>query len=391
MISVKQEQQNVGTRTIQRLKQAIQTIVDLYATPLKASHYIELVNPLWASHHLQAMVVDVWDETPNSRTVTLKPGRNWRSHRAGQHMRVGVPISGAHYTRTYSISSPPSRGDGLITITVKALEGGRLSPHIVRKLRKGAFLPIGLPQGEFVLPWARPVLPLFITAGSGITPVMSMLRNYVEESVLPDTVHMHYAPHEYDVIFGKELKAIDTEHPLYRYQPIYTRSLGDDQSIAQHFSLEQLEEICPDWRERECWACGPQSLLDSLEQHYEEEGLANKLNTERFRAALVSLSDDAAGGKVSFTDEAESSSPPVTVEADPNTPLLRVAEDAGLNPPHGCRMGICRTCDVPLVEGRVRDLRTGVIIEVMPQDTPRYISTCICAAAGDCSINITNT
>jgi ferredoxin-NADP reductase len=153
-------------------------VVNMFATPLQASHYVELVNPLWSSHRLQARVEEVWDETSDARTITLKPGRNWRRHRAGQHIRVGVPIGGMRFTRTYSISSSPERRDGCITITVKVLDGGRMSGHLVRNLEVGSYLPIGLPQGDFVVPEAMPVRPLFITAGSGITPVMSMLRTW---------------------------------------------------------------------------------------------------------------------------------------------------------------------------------------------------------------------
>src|SRR5262245_58486857 len=176
-------------------------VVSLVATPLRPSHYLELVNPLWTTHKLQARVEKVWDETKDARTLTLRPGRNWRAHRAGQHVRVGVPIGGMHHTRTYSISSSPDRDDDCITITVKAIPGGRMSQHLVRHIEPGAYLPIGLPQGDFVLPEAVPVRPLFITAGSGITPVMSMLRTYAIRGNMPDAAHIHYAPHSRDVIF----------------------------------------------------------------------------------------------------------------------------------------------------------------------------------------------
>ncbi len=105
--------------------------------------------------------------------LRLRPGVNWRGHRAGQHARLGVPIGGMHYTRTYTISSPPERDDGCITITVKAIKDGRMSHHLVRQVKPGDYLPLGLPQGDFYLPDAQPVKPLFITAGSGITPAMS--------------------------------------------------------------------------------------------------------------------------------------------------------------------------------------------------------------------------
>lgn len=358
-------------------KSRIMEFIDLYTTPLTVSHYVELVNPLWVSHKLQACVVDMWDETKNSRTLTLRPGRNWRSHRAGQYMRVGVPIGGKHFTRTYSISSAPERSDGCITITVKMLEGGRMSTHLVRNIKKGAYLPIGLPQGDFILPEAMPVKPLFVTAGSGITPVMSMLRNYAAVGNMPDIEHIHYAPHAYDVIFGGELQKMAEEHSaLYHYHPVYTRELGAENSEARHFSARQLEEFCPDWRERDVWSCGPQKLLDSLEEHFQANGREKHLHLERFRAPIAKLEGDLSGGKVRFVDAN------VEVEADGQTPLLRIMEDAGLNPPHGCRMGICHTCDVPLKSGSVRDLRTGEILSE-PGST---VQICICAAAGDCEI-----
>ena len=356
-------------------------VVNLFATPLKASHYVELVNPLWSSHKLQARVEDVWDETSDARTITLRPGRNWRRHRAGQHLRLGVPIGGRRFTRTYSISSSPERRDGCITVTVKVLDGGRMSGHLVRNLEVGSYLPIGLPQGDFVVPEATPVRALFITAGSGVTPVMSILRTWDIVGNMPDVVHIHYAPHRYDVIFGPALDKLAGTHHRYRYEPVLTRDGSDGPSTARHFGAAQLEALCPDWNEREVWACGPQSLLAAVEDHFSAAGRGRFLHIERFRAALAEVPADAAGGSVTFrTSGAE-----VRAHADAVTPLLRVAEDAGLNPQHGCRMGICHTCDVPLVSGRVRDLRTGELID----EPGRAVQICISGAAGDCEIQLT--
>lgn len=356
----------------------IEAITDWFAWPLRTSHYLELVNPLWASHALQARVETVWDETRDARTFTLRPGINWRGHRAGQHARLGVPIGGMHYTRTYTISSPPERDDGCITITVKALAGGRMSHHLVRQVKPGDYLPLGLPQGEFYLPDAQPVKPLFITAGSGITPAMSMLRSLIAQERLPDSVHIHYAPHEFDVIFGKELQEMAAQHARYRLQLMLTRELGSDKSAGRHFSVAQLDALCPDWREREVYACGPQSLLAALEQHWQQAGLSRHLHVERFRAAYATPPADAVGGLVRFGRSK------VDVQADALTPLLRVAEDAGMNPPHGCRMGICHTCNTTLRAGCVRDLRTGKLLN----EVGSIVQTCICAAAGDCELDL---
>jgi len=353
--------------------------VDMFAYPLRLSHYLELINPLWTRHSLQARVESVWDETKDSRTLTLRPGRGWRTHRAGQYVRVGVPIGGMRHTRTYSISSEPERKDGCITITVKAIEGGRVSHHLVRSVKPGAYLPIGEPQGEFVLPDAIPVRPLFITAGSGITPVMSMLRNYLAEfRLLPDITHVHYAPHEYDVIFGNELKHLVATQRHYHLHRVYTRELGEASSQDSHFSLTQLESFCPDWREREIWACGPASLLDSLEAHCAAHGLSRLLHLERFRAKLDQTPASVVGGKVRFVTSN------IDFETDGRLNLLRVAEDAGLNPAHGCRMGICHGCDSTLLSGAVRDLRTGALTS----ESGLKVQICVSVAVGDIEVQL---
>ncbi|MCC2636796.1 MAG: oxidoreductase FAD-binding protein [Moraxellaceae bacterium] len=367
-----------ATRPQRSLFSAISRITDLFAYPLRTSHYVELVNPLWTTHLLQARVMKVWDETKDSRTITLKPGLNWRGHRAGQHVRVGIPVGGMHYTRTYTISSEPERSDGCFTITVKVVEGGRISRHIVRNLKPGDYLPIGLPQGDFYLPDAQPVKPLFITAGSGITPAMCMVRSLIAQERLPDTVHIHYAPHEFDLIFGKEIGELARAHPRYGFQPVFTRALGEEQREKRHFSEAQLNQLCPDWRERECYACGPQGLLTAIEALWDGAGLSRRLHVERFRATVAEVPADAVGGVVAFAKSG------VKAEGDRATSLLRVAEDAGLNPAHGCRMGICHACDTTLLSGCVRDMRTGQVIN----EAGSLVQPCICAAAGDCELDL---
>jgi len=347
-------------------------VIDPFASPLRTSHYLELVNPLWGTHRRRARVVEVWDETPTARTLTLRPGRGWRRHRAGQHVRVGVPVGGTYHVRTYSISSPPERDDGCFTITVNAAAGGRVSRHLVRSVFPGDYVAVGLPQGDFVLPEAAPARPLFITAGSGITPVMSMLRDYTLRGALPSITHLHYAPHPHDVIFGKELATLRAAHGGYRLQLVFTRQGGG------HFEAAQLEEACPDWRERDVWVCGPQSLIVAVEDHWRGAGLARNVHVERFHAAWAALAPDVAGGRVRFARSG------VEVESDGRLNLLRLAEDAGLNPPHGCRMGICHSCDVRLVAGCVRDLRSGAVVS----DAGGTVQLCVSAAAGDVELEV---
>ena len=351
----------------------IATLADAFATPLRPSHYLSLLAPLGASHELRARVESVRDETADARTLTLRPGRGWRRHRAGQFVRIGVSIRGVCHFRTYSISSSPDAPGRCIEITVKAVDGGRVSPFLVRHVRPGTYLRLGLPQGDFVLPEGAPVRPLFITGGSGITPVMSMLRASALRGELSDAVHVHYAPRLADVIFADELRRMAAIHRGFEPHVVATR----EGPATRRFSGAALAELCPDWPARDVWACGPLGLLAAVEAHWKACDLDARLRVERFRAARVEIPADAAGGRIRFAASGRE------IQADASAPILLCAEDAGLRPPNGCRMGICHTCDATLISGCVRDLRTGAL----RREPGQKVQLCVSAAAGDAVID----
>lgn len=345
-------------------------VAGLVATPLGPSHYLQLINPLWATHRLTARVEAVRAETPDARTLTLRPGRSFAGHRAGQYLSVGAVVDGRQVSRTYSISSPPERDDGCITITVKAVAGGRLSTYLVREVRPGAYLSLGRAEGDFVLPEPTPERLLFITAGSGITPIASMLRSLAHRREMGDVVHLHYAPSRPEVIFGDELERLARRHASYRLAMLYP---GDGL-----FSAAQLAARCRDWQEREAWACGPPPLLDAVTARYAPCGLDGRLHLERFTAARAARASDATGGRLRLHKSG------VTAVADGATPLLEVAERAGLSPLHGCRIGVCHSCDATLLSGCVRDLRTGQRLD----EPSSRVQLCVSAAAGDVEIDL---
>jgi len=343
-------------------------VAGLVATPLAPSHYLALVSPLSATHCRQARVEAVDEETADVRTLTLRTGRGWVPHRAGQHVRVQIAVDGRLTTRMYSISSA-APGDGRITITVKAQ--GRASRVLTEQVTPGAYLSLGLPEGDFVLPDGDPAHLLFVTGGSGITPVASMVRTLAARGALRDIVHVHHARTPSDEIFGRELRALAAEHPGYQLTIVHT---ADD---PRRLSADRLDELVPDWRTRETWACGPASVLAAMTIAFDAAGRAGALHIERFAAALAPLPANDSGGRVRFiTSRTEA-------HGDGRTPLLRVAETAGVNAPHGCRMGICHSCDATLVTGCVRDLRTGDLAEPGTR-----VQICVCAAAGDVELDL---
>lgn len=339
-------------------------------TPLQPDDYLALLNPLWTSRELRGRIEKVIPETDDAATVVIRPGWGWRfDHRPGQYVGIGVQIEGKWHWRSYSVSSPPKRGSRTITITVRAMPEGLLSEHLVKGLAPGTIVRLALPAGDFVLPEPPPARMFFLVGGSGITPVMAMLRTLDRRRSMPDVVLSYSSPTQERMIFRDELLRMVERNDGLRLLEQHTDTDG-------MLGMDDLDRVCPDWRERETWACGPGPMLDAAAEHWEAEGLADLLHLERFSLELGG--DGAEGGTITFRNSGK------TIEADGATTVLEAGEEAGIGMPYGCRMGICHTCTITLVEGRIRDLRNGE--EFTGPNEP--VQTCVTAAAGDCTLDI---
>jgi ferredoxin-NADP reductase len=347
---------------------ALRKLAARITTPLLPDDYLRLANPLWSARELRGRIVEVRRETEDSATLVIKPGWGFSfDYQPGQYVGIGLFIDGRWRWRSYSLTSSPVSA-GTITITVKAMPEGFLSTHLVAGVEPGTIVRLAAPQGNFVLPDPAPPSILFLTAGSGITPVMSMLRTLLRRNQIGDIAHLHSAPTEADVMFAAELAALANAHPGYRLSVRETRAAG-------RLDLSRLDEQVPDWRERQTWACGPEGMLDQATRVWNAGGIGDRLHLERF--AVAKAAPAGAGGTVTFARSGRS------VAADAATSVMDAGEGAGVQMPFGCRMGICQSCVVDLVEGHVRDLRTGE-----QHDPGTRVQTCVSAASGDCVVDI---
>ena len=252
---------------------------------------------------------------------------------------------------------------------MKGIRDGVVSNHLVRQTHPGSIVQLGQAEGDFVLADPIPGQLLMVTAGSGITPVIGMLRNLFNRTapVRADIVVLHSALSRAEVIFGEELRGYAASG-LLRLVELHT-------DVRGRLDVADLEQLVPDLDRRTTYACGPVGLLDALEAHHGERGLP--LHIERFRTATV---EPGEGGTVTFATSGS------VVEADGATPILDAAERAGVLMPSGCRMGVCFGCVLPMREGVVRDLRNGALTVAAPGDGV-VIQTCISAAAGACTLD----
>ena len=357
-------------RTVRRL--------DALATPHGIDRYVELVVPTWSSTEVRGRVTDVRHGTPDSVTLTIRPNGNWSGFTAGQFTQLAVEIDGVRHTRCYSMATS-ERGPGAFELTVKAHPQGTVSRHLKDRAAIGLVVGLTPAAGDFTLPAVRPDHLLLLSGGSGITPVMSMLRTLCAEGHAEPVTFVHYALTEADMIYREELTTLAAGHPNVRLVRIFTDAPGTG-DLDGFLSVEQLDAIDPAWRTTPTYVCGPAPLMDGARSLYAEAGAADLLRTEAFTLTQVLAEAGSQGGTLRLTGTGLDL-------VDDGRPILEQAEAAGLAPEHGCRMGICHTCTRSLTCGTVRDVVTGDLTTA-PAETGVAIRICVSAPVGDAQIDL---
>lgn len=367
------------TQTPQRFAKNLlgSKLADALTTPHGVDRYVELVKPAFSLREVRAEVVAVRRPTARSVTLTLRPNDNWQGFRAGQFVRLSTEIDGVRHTRTYSPASSAHVGD-LIELTAHAQPDGIVSPVLRAGARPGMVVSLSQAEGDFTLPDERPEQLLLISGGSGITPVMSMLRTLCHEGHRGPIAFLHYARDEHDVAYARQLEELAAGHANVRLLRGYSRQPGAGE-LDGRFERAHLRAAKLDPAAALTFACGPTGLLDAVRETWAQDGLEQRLHVEQFTApapARVDV-DGHVAGSLRFTRSG--------VEATGTAAsLLDQAEAAGLTPKSGCRMGICHTCTCRKLEGAVRDLRTGEV-STAPDE---LIQICVNAPVGDVTLDI---
>lgn len=270
-------------------------------TPLEPDHYLEMINPLWSTRELRGRVDRVVPECEDTASIMIRPAYDWPGHKPGQYVRLGVIIDGVYHWRAYSLTSDPDPRDGLVSVTPKLVEGGVVSPYLVRKIAPGDIVRLGEIEGVFTLPDPVPARLLFVSAGSGITPIMSMLRSLDHRDLLDDVVVVHTASTPEQVVFSSDLHDLDARHPGVKLEVWISGEKG-------RITPADLDEICPDWRDRETFVSGPRELLDVLEEHWNEHGDPERFHLERFQPVIGGGMREAARAAPSTSSTANRTS-----------------------------------------------------------------------------------
>jgi len=361
--------------TESRFRRAV-GVLEALATPHGVDRYVELISPAWSLAEVRGRVTAAVRGTTDSVTLTIRPNRNWTGFRAGQYVQATVEIDGVRHTRCYSMASSAHRADGQFELTVKAHPHGKVSQHLVAEARPGMVLGLSPAQGEFTLADERPQRILLISGGSGITPVMSMLRTLADEGHRGPVTFLHYALTAETMIYRDELTELAAAHPNVTAVRVFTEAPGTG-DLDGFFSAAQLAAAEPHWADAETYVCGPAPLMDGVRAHYEAAGVADRLHHEAFTLLQFVAEAGAAEGAIRFGRSG------IDVASD-GTTLLEHAEAAGLDPESGCRMGICHTCVRQLTCGTVRNVVSGELTS----DAGTDVQLCVNVAVGDVEIDL---
>lgn len=336
------------------------------------------LDPTLSMKTVRARVVAVRPETPDVTSYWLRPNARFGAHRPGAHVTLRVPVDGQLLERSYSVSSGPS-SDGLIAITVKRVPGGRVSNWLADRLRPGDVLELSPPQGQFLLPSPAPRKLVMISAGSGITPLMAMLRQLVSESASNEVTFMHFARSPEDVIFGAELAQVAERSPNVRVALCVERATPAWRGARGRFDLALLEREAPDFRNLDTFLCGPGAFMKQVIQTLEHAGAdLNKLRFERFNAGFDASQGLSQTQVVRFLRSGCES-----LSNQPRT-ILEQAESQGIGLASGCRAGNCGTCRCTKRSGVVVDVTTGRA----SGEGPERIYACVSMARGTVEIEL---
>lgn len=339
-------------------------LLDLLTGPHGVDRYTELVAPTWTLGEARARVTDVRRTTARSVTLTLAPNERFTSAwnvKAGQYVNLTVEIDGRRHTRCYSPAN--AEGAAHLELTIGRHDGGLVSTHLYEHARRGMVVGLAGVGGDFTLPPERPRRILFVSGGSGITPVMAMVRTLVAEGHPGEIAFIHYARTGEEACYRDELAALPGVRVLYGY----TRSDGGD--LAGRFGAAHLAAAMPS--PDAVFVCGPTPLVDAVRSH------CDNVHTESFVPRSFEAPTNPSGGRVSFADSG------VDV-VDDGRSLLEQAESAGLSPENGCRMGICHTCTRRKTAGTVRNLITGAVSTGPDED----VQICVSVPVGDVDLSL---
>lgn len=341
----------------------------------------------WNDGITELKVVSIIDETPDAKTFRLAGSDPVLfAYRPGQFVTLLLDIDGLEVQRSYSMSSSPSRPHTL-ELTVKRVPGGLVSNWLCDRLRLGDMLRVKGPAGRFTCFEDPSRRLLFLAAGCGVTPIMSMCRWIVDTAADVDVKLLASFRSPSDIIFRRELEWLCSRHSALQVAVTVTSGRRGRQcwgGLTGRVTPQMITLLAPDYRDRHVFMCGPEPFMQSIREILRvlEFDLAN-LHSESFGSGRVAQGVTNAAPSLQFTGAMHKVTfrrTGLTVDTDEHTTLLELAEAHGIEIDYSCRSGSCGECEVKC-RGEVA---FGPECEIDPQQRAAgFVYACSCVAKSD--------
>jgi len=331
--------------------------------------WLRLLHPALRLNRIQARVEARRWVAEDMLALTLRCNGNAREWRAGQHVQLYLQQDGVRHGRSYSLTAVAA--DGRVELAIKRQPGGRLSSLLLERVEVGQVVELGAAFGELRWPAdGRPVL--LLAAGSGITPLLGLLREALARGYAAPVTLLHQVRRRAQRAFVDELQALAARHPNLQLRWALSGEPALPGEFAGRLSDERLAELPGE----HLLVCGPRGFVEQAQAGWQAAGRGASLQWESFSPPAPL--DGTGTVRLGFARSRQ--------QAAGNTgqSLLEQAEANGLRPAHGCRQGICASCTCTLLAGAVRDLRSGALFAEPGQP----IRLCISAPHGDVEIDL---
>lgn len=350
---------------LEKDKTPLHAAVDSVFDKNTADFWLQKINPLWSVYQPLGKVIQKEQVATDLVSLTLQVNRHFKFGLAGQHHPVYVVVDGVRYERSYSLTRSDAQH---VLLNVKKVENGVVSTQLTERTQVGDIVEFGQPFGDMTLAETKTSL-LLLAAGSGITPMLSMLEAVAAEKN-PNSVAielMYWVKTSEDAAFKQRFEQFTQLLPNFKFQIFYTQQ-GDARLNQAH------AEQCTDLENTAVYACGPSGFVTTAERVF---AAAAEVKTEAFSLSEF-VSDEEGFIQVTLTKSNQ------TISISKGQSILVGLEQQNIKPKHGCRMGICNKCACNKAEGATKNLVNGT----QNKEPGNLLKICVNSAQTDLVIDL---